>query len=403
MPETIRVGVAGLGIAARIVLPWFNRTPGVELAAVADTRPAALEPFRSRGLRSFDSVEAMCRSADVDAIWIATPNELHMQHAIMAAENGKHVVCEKPMALNLHQAQAMIEAIERNNVKYVQRSKVFDPPVRKMREVVASGQLGRVIQINSWNYRGWLVNNTFLPVELDTERGGGLTYRQGPHQLDIVRSIGGGLVKSVRAMTGRWSRDFDTEGNYAAFLEFADGTAALVSNNAYGYFDTAELTWGIGEAGPQVPMERLYERRQRQTRPLDAQEKYSLPRYAGPADQGPVAGLDQQPHQPFYGLTIASCERGDVRQSENGLYVYTDEGRSEIPCEPVAGPRNELAELHAAITGNRLSVVDARWGMATLEVVLAIRQSSAGHREVTLAHQVPFAGLAAPSPSARTG
>lgn len=405
MPETLHVGIAGLGIAARIVIPWFNRTPGVELAAVADTRPEALEPFRARGLRTFDGVEAMCQSAEVDAIWIATPNELHMDHAITAADNGKHVVCEKPMALNLHQAQAMIEAVERNKVTYVQRSKVFDPPIRKMQEVVASGQLGHLIQINTWNYRGWLVNNTFLPMELDTERGGGLTYRQGPHQLDIVRSIGGGLVKTVRATTGRWSRDFDTEGNYAAFLEFADGTVALVSNNAYGYFDTAELTWGIGEAGPQVPVDRLYEARQRQARPLGPAEKYSLPRYTAPADQGPMAGGEQRPHQPFYGLTIASCESGDVRQSENGLFVYTGDGRAEIPCEPVAGPRNELAELYAAVTENRPSVVDAHWGMATLEVVLAIRQSASERREVTLAHQVPFAGLAPESrrQSARNG
>ncbi|MPZ13238.1 MAG: gfo/Idh/MocA family oxidoreductase [Chloroflexi bacterium] len=394
MADTIRVAMAGLGIAGRIVLPWFNRTPGVELAAVADTRPPALEPFRARGLRTFDSVDAMCRSADVDVIWIATPNERHMEHVIMAADNGKHVVCEKPMALNLPQAQAMIEAVERNNVKYVQRSKVFDPPVRKMREVVASGQLGRVIQINSWNYRGWLVNNTFLSTELDTERGGGLTYRQGPHQLDIVRSIGGGLVNSVRATTGRWSQDFDTEGNYAVFLEFEDGTPALVSNNAYGYFDTGELTWGIGEGGPQVPVELLYEGKYRQMRPLDPKEKYALPRYAGPADQGTQAGLGEgRHHQPFYGLTIVSCERGDVRQSENGLYIYTDDGRSEIPCEPVAGPRNEVAELFAAVTENRPSVVDAHWGMATLEVILAIRQSSAERRDVTLEHQVPFVGL----------
>ena len=62
--------------------------------------------------------------------------------------------------------------------------------------------------------------------------------------------------------------------------------------------------------------------------------------------------------------------------------------------EPVAGPRNELAELYAAVTENRPSVVDAHWGMATLEVILAIRQSSAEGREVSLAHQVPFAGLA---------
>src|SRR6266699_2241602 len=108
----LRVGMAGLGGAARGVLPSFKDVPGVELAAVADPRPKALEEFSSLGVKTFESAEAMCASSDVDAIWIATPNEMHMDHVLVAAQNGKHVICEKPMALNLDQAAKMIEAVE---------------------------------------------------------------------------------------------------------------------------------------------------------------------------------------------------------------------------------------------------------------------------------------------------
>src|SRR5437016_5297869 len=253
----LRVGMAGLGAGARQVLPSFKRVPGVQLAAVADIREEARAEFRARGVTAFDSVEAMCRSDEVDAVWVATPNLLHMEHTVMAAECGKHVICEKPMALNLDQAQAMMDAVERNGVKYVQgHSKIYNPPVRKMREVVSSGQLGRLIQLNTWNYRNWL-NQPRLATEVDTATGGGVVYRQGPHQTDVIRCIGGGMVKTVRAISGRWNPHFDTEGNYSAFLEFEDGTPALMSMNGYAHFNVVELTWGIGEGGQATPEDEL--------------------------------------------------------------------------------------------------------------------------------------------------
>jgi phthalate 4,5-cis-dihydrodiol dehydrogenase len=314
-----------------------------------------------------------------------------MEHTVLAATHGKHVICEKPMALSLEQAQTMIDAVEQNGVKYVQgHSKIYNPPVRAMREVVASGQLGRLIQINTWNYRNWL-NQPRLETEVNTATGGGVCYRQGPHQTDVVRCIGGGMVKSVRAITGRWNPHFDTEGNYTAFLEFEDGSAATMSMNGYAHFDIVELTWGIGEGGQVTPEDRLYAPQERLTRPFDPDVKYALPEYTEQGYEERDRARAER-HQPFYGLTVVSCERGDLRQSPDGLYIYSDQGRAEIPCRPDTGHTGELAELYDAVTTNRPSFPDARWGMATLEVILAILQSSAEHREITLSHQVPYRG-----------
>jgi phthalate 4,5-cis-dihydrodiol dehydrogenase len=85
-----------------------------------------------------------------------------------------------------------------------------------------------------------------------------------------------------------------------------------------------------------------------------------------------------------------SCENGDIRQSPDGLFVYTIEGMREVPCAPSQGRGAELLELYEAITEDRAVFPDGRWGKATLEVVLAILQSSREKREIALSHQIAY-------------
>lgn len=384
MGQLLRLGIAGLGNAGHAVLRDLDKISGVVLTAVADVRKEVLESFRekSKEAQTFDSVEAMCKSREMDAVWIATPNEFHAQHAVVAATGGKHIVCEKPMALSLQECDRMIEAAEKNGVRLLMHTKASDPPIVKMRELISSGQLGRLIQINTWNYKAWL-RSARLPSEVDSSKGGGVLFRQGPHQVDIVRSIGGGMVKSVRAATGRWHSRFNTEGNFTAFLEFEDGTPATLVFNGYGFFDMTELTWDIGEGGYRVS-----DRYHNLDGPRGAVEptvRYAMPlRAERRARQG-------ERKQPFYGLTLVSCEKGDMRQSPNGLYLYTEEGRREIPCAPYLDRGMELLKLYEAVTESRPISTDGRWGKATLEVVLAILQSSKEKREITLSYQAPCA------------
>ena len=382
MAKTLKLGIAGLGNAGQAVLRDLSAIAEVEFGAVADIREAALAAGRAKhpDIELYASVEAMCQSKNVDAVWIATPNEFHADHVVAAANGGKHVVCEKPMALSLNECDLMIDAAAKNRVQLLMHSKAGDPPIRKMREIIASGRLGRPIQINSWNYKAWL-NLPRLPAELDIAKGGGIVFRQGAHQVDIVRTIGGGLIKSVRAITGRWHPRFDTEGNYTAFVEFTDGTPATLVFNGYGAFAMTELTWGIGEGG--------YAAAERAALPIAAaapvrkEAKYAEPtRAEGRQRAGPR-------RQPFFGLTLVSCEKGDVRQSPDGLYVYTGENREEIICAPFMDRATELRRLYEAAVDGRPEFADGKWGKATLEVLLAIIQSSKQRREIVLAHQVP--------------
>jgi len=190
---------------------------------------------------------------DVDAVYISLPNTLHREWSIRSLEAGKHVICEKPMAVTLEQCRAMVEAVDRHGIKFVQgHSKAYDTPIRKMAEILATGELGRVLHIQTWNWNDWLLR-ALVASEVDTAQGSGVVFRQAPHQIDIVRFLGGGKLRSVRAVAGRWDPLYpDGEGNYSAFLEFEDGVAATMVFDGYGYFDVAELTWGIGESG--LPM-----------------------------------------------------------------------------------------------------------------------------------------------------
>ena len=124
----------------------------------------------------------------------------------------------------------------------------YDLPIQRMREIIASGEIGRVRMINTWNFTDW-VYRPRRPDELLLDAGGGVTFRQGSHQFDIVRMLGGGEVRSVRATTFDWDPQRSTVGAHAVFMQFADGTAATAVYNGYGHFSAMELSGDISEWG----------------------------------------------------------------------------------------------------------------------------------------------------------
>ncbi|NIO10499.1 MAG: Gfo/Idh/MocA family oxidoreductase [Deltaproteobacteria bacterium] len=393
MTDEFRVGMVGLGAAARIVIPGLIACEGTKLVAVCDLREEERRFYKTRfGLDTYSDYEEMCRQADINVVYVATPNELHAQHAIIAAEHGKHVICEKPMAITLDEAHRMIEAVERNNVRYVQgHSKIFRPTFRKMGEIIVSGRLGRVIQIHTWMYNDWMIR-PMLAGEVDEKKGGGVVFRQGPHHMDIARYLGGGKIRSLRAMVGRHMPIFDIEGNYSAFLEFEEGAAGLLGFNGYGFFDVAEMTWGIGEGGSVHSDEFLYGPRAGTHGPVTTAVRYSHPMYSLEAmEQRMQPGSQKASRQDFFGVTIVSCEKGDIRQSPDGLYVYTQGGREEVAIEPDINIRgaSELNVLRANLERNEPIFPDAYWGRASLEACLAMIQSSRERRQIDLRYQSP--------------
>jgi phthalate 4,5-cis-dihydrodiol dehydrogenase len=379
--------MAGLGIAARQVLYGFDVVEGAKFTAAADIRQDELARYEQRfGVKAFTSVEAMAKSDACDVIWVATPNDLHAEHAILAAEHGKHVICEKPMATTIAEANRICEAVEKNGVRYVQgHSKIYNTFVPAMGEIIASGKIGRPIQITVATYNDW----TQRPWEshtLDPKRSGGVVYRQGPHQLDMIRYLAGGVARSVRGTVGAWHPHIEVHGDYSAFFEFESGVTALATFNGYGSFDTMELTWNRGEGGGVRPEDKMATPRPRSTGPMPVEQFYDLPE--NDLDRmlerghGTGSGVTQGN---FFGFMIVSCERGDMRQHPEGLYLYTERGRELVPV--AAQPGAEMREMVAALSEGRPSFPDHNWGRATLECCIGIIESSRQRREISLEYQ----------------
>ncbi|SRR5579883_16269 len=390
----LRVGFAGLGVASTQVLPAFELLPHLKVAAAADVRPEVLDKFAAEfGGETYRSVEDLAKS-NVDIVFVSTPNQFHAEHVVLLAEHKKNVIVEKPMALTVTECQAMVDAARRNGVRLMQgHTKMLDAPVRKMGEIVRSGELGQLGMIHNWDYTD-LVYRPRMPHELVTEKGGGAVYLQAPHQLDIIRFIGGGMVRSLRGMVGNWVPSRPCDGAYTAYLEFEDGTPATAVYNGYAHFDTGELHWWVGEGGQNRDPEQAIKSRRRIAQAAvdgnEAELKAAM-QYGGRAE-GAYSHFDLKipRRQPFFGLTLVSCEKGDIRQSPDGLLIYGDDGRREISLAGSEPARvAEMNEMYNAIIEDRPVFPSGEWGMATLEATVAIYESARQRKEIVLSHQCP--------------
>jgi phthalate 4,5-cis-dihydrodiol dehydrogenase len=386
----IRLGVAGLGRAFTLMLPTLVADKRIHLAAATDSRPEARARFKADfSAPVYDSVEALCADPDLDAIYVATPHQLHAAHVRAAADHGKHVLVEKPMAVSIADCTAMIDAARRNNVHIVVgHSHSFNAPVLRARALIAGGTLGAVRMMTALNYTDYMYRPR-RPEEMDTAQGGGVVFSQGAHQIDIVRLLGGGMLESVRAATGSWDPARPTEGAYAALLSFTGGAFATASYEGYGRFDTDEFMDWIGEMG--TPKDRSrYGAARRALAGADAAREADLKaarNYGGATYAGLPAPAANRVHQHF-GVMLVSCEHADLRLTPQGVMVYGDDAPRLEPVDVPAIPRAEVIdELHAAVIQGKPPLHDGAWARATLEVCLAILQSAREKRDVTLVHQ----------------
>ena len=382
----VRLGVAGLGRAFTVMLPTFTGDARIQLVAAADTRAEARQRFVADfSAKTYASVEELCVDPAVEAVYVATPHEYHTRHATVAAQHGKHLLVEKPMALTLDECATIVDAARRSGIHLiVGHSHSFDAPVRRLRALIESGDFGRVHMINAINYTDYLYRPR-RPGELDTAQGGGAVFNQAAHQVDIVQLIGGGRVASVRAAVGSWDTSRPIEGAYAALLTFENGTFASLTYNGYGHFDSDEFQGWVGEMG-QTKTPYAGASRRRFATPQDELAFKNARNYGGsefrPPDVHAVA------HQHF-GTLLVSCERADLRALPNGVMIYQNGSARLDALPPPIVPRAEVIdELYRAVVHGQAPLHDGAWAMATLEVMLAVLRSAREGRDVTLSYQV---------------
>jgi phthalate 4,5-cis-dihydrodiol dehydrogenase len=390
----MKVGIIGLGFGATEFIPSLERTPAVEIYAGADLRPQALKEFERRyGGKTYRTAEELCADPNVEAVWIATPNHLHAANAITAANHGKHICLRKPMGITMKECEDVMKAVDKNRVKLLAggQTQGTSPLTIEMRNVITSGKLGALKAMNCIAYTGWMLRPR-MHQEVSDADGGGVVWRQAPHQIETTRYLGGGKVRSVRAFTGAWRPERpDGTGYYSAMLDFENGVVAMIVYNSYGYFDSMDLTQWLNDKGHAG---RAKFRKSLMAGQVNEEQEKEKTRFGGSAEGTVVGGEEGRPWAPGnLGVLIATCEGGDIRMSAKGMYIYDNDGMREVPVHQPGGQgmtlESEIMELYNGVRHNATMLHDGRWGWASAEVQWAILESAKQRKEIMLSHQVP--------------
>src|SRR5262245_12338823 len=171
MRDGLKVGVIGLGRGFVLTAPTFRADPRWRLVAAADPRAEARARFAAEfGGRAYGDGEALCADPDVEVVYVASPHEHHAAHALAAARAGKHVLVEKPMALDVADGAAMIAAARAaGRVLVVGPSHGFDAPIARAAELIAEGRYGAVRMVTALQFTDYLYRPR-RPAELDRAR-----------------------------------------------------------------------------------------------------------------------------------------------------------------------------------------------------------------------------------------
>ncbi len=231
--KILKWGLIGCGdIAQKRVAPALRDLPGCELVAVSRARPELAESFaRAFGARKWYATwQEMLGDPELHAIYIATPPRWHAAQTVAAAEAGKHVLCEKPMAMDVAECDRMIAACRANHVKLgIAYYRHCYPAIARIKEVIASGEVGRVVlaQINAFEWfdpppshaRYWFVKQ---------EAGGGPMFDFGCHRIELLFHLLG-PIRQVSSLTAKVAFEREVEDTAAALFQFENTACASLA------------------------------------------------------------------------------------------------------------------------------------------------------------------------------
>ncbi len=229
---TIGFGLIGCGrIAARHAdLLGDNHIANARVVAVCDSESGRADAMAQRlGVVAYHDIDRILADASVDIVSILTPSGMHAEHAIAAARAGKHVLVEKPMALRLDDAEAMMRACDQAGVKlFVVKQNRFNVPVVQARKALDAGRFGRLV-LGTVRVR-WCRTQDYY--DQDAWRGswsldGGVLANQASHHVDLLEWFMGD-VESVQARAVTALVDIEAEDTAVAILKFRNGALGII-------------------------------------------------------------------------------------------------------------------------------------------------------------------------------
>lgn len=254
MNSTVKVGLIGSGFISAIHAEALKRCQDAQLLAVASPTKGKAEAFaKLHGLaHAYTDYRKLLEMDEIDLVVVGVPNDLHCAVTVAAAAAGKHIVLEKPMCLNLAEADQMLEACRKAKVKLMYAEELcFAPKYVRMKQLLDSGALGKPVLIKQSEKH----DGPHAPHFWDVSRaGGGVTMDMGCHAIEFFRwMLGRPPIKSVYAQMTTQVHTDKTQGedNALLILEFANGATALAEESwtkLGGMDDRAEVHGSKGVA-----------------------------------------------------------------------------------------------------------------------------------------------------------
>lgn len=218
--------VVGIGdITTKRVLPAILAEPRSRLAGIVTRTPAKAEPY---GARAWTALEEALAQSEATAVYVASPVFLHAPQTIAALQSGRHVLCEKPMALNYAGAREMhTAAVDSGRLLGIAYYRRMYPKVNRARELISAGAIGRVVFAEATSHdwldaggaRSWLTDPQLA--------GGGPLYDIASHRIDLMNYLFGPPAKA----TGHLStlvQQLAVEDNATVLIEYASGVRAMI-------------------------------------------------------------------------------------------------------------------------------------------------------------------------------
>jgi predicted dehydrogenase len=256
--KTIRVGLVGSQFVSSIHCEALRSVPGTEIVAVTSATAEHARSFAERHQvpKWFTDYRRMFQLPELDMVVLGLPNDLHCDATVAAAEAGKHVVCEKPLCLNLAEADRMIGACARAGVKLMYAEELcFTPKYVRLKQLVDEGALGTIHLVKQAEKHDGPHAAWFWDVR---RSGGGVTMDMGCHAIEFFRWLLGGpgrkaRVESVYADMGTYVHVEKTRGDDSSTLIFKmEGGATAIAEESWtkpgGMDDRAEVYGSEGVA-----------------------------------------------------------------------------------------------------------------------------------------------------------
>jgi UDP-N-acetyl-2-amino-2-deoxyglucuronate dehydrogenase len=250
--RTFRVGLVGCGRISKNHFDAIAKLDGLSISGVCDVvAERAKAAGESLGVPWFTSYETMLKEAPSEIVTIATPSGLHPAHGILAARAGKHVVCEKPMAITLASADDLVHACDDAGVKlFVVKQNRLNPPIQLLKRAMDKGRFGKIYLANTtvrWTRPQEYYDQA--PWRGTWEFDGGAIMNQASHYVDLMQWLVG-PVESVIAKTATLARKIEAEDTGIAVLRFRNGALGCIEVTMLTYPKNLEGSLTIlGERG----------------------------------------------------------------------------------------------------------------------------------------------------------